>query len=303
MKIALLNQYATYKESLPIAVLNRLCGNKLEFTDPGKAALIIVGSFKQRRSPAQKAYDAAAKLLGYGNKSALRLFHVYENVRHDTVPADYVISSDLGVQAENHFRLPYWMESLDWSKHGTANKKSNRVRRLLDPSELLSPRGSKSLERPLKAALFCAHLKEPRQTLYDTMSKIMPTDGFGPAFSSEIRSHDASGFFKDDILQDYAVNLCPENSLYPGYYTEKVVEAFGAGCLPVTWAEQSIGVDFNPLAFINALDFAATGYEAGLREALSPGSITEYADQPLLLKSPSIEPLFDFLRRAISDTR
>ena len=281
MKIALVNQYATYEDSLPIAVLKWLCGSTLEITTPNKAELIIVGSFRPRRRGVKKLAYLAGKPLIRENRSALRLFHVYENIRHDAVPSDYTISSDLGVNADNHFRLPFWMESLDWAKHGVENKKSKRVRRLLEIEELMVPNGRRLLERPRKAALFCAHLKEPRRTLFDALSKIMPTEGFGPAFALDVAHHDASNFFKDDVLQGFAVNLCPENSLYPGYCTEKIIEAYGSGCLPVTWTDPNVRVDFNPKAFVNTLDFAAEGYEYGLREALAPQRIAEYAAEPL----------------------
>ena len=61
----------------------------------------------------------------------------------------------------------------------------------------------------------------------------------------------ASDFRKSDILQQYAFNLCPENGLYPGYATEKIPEAFAAGCLPIAYVDESVCVDFNPKAFVN----------------------------------------------------
>ena len=45
--------------------------------------------------------------------------------------------------------------------------------------------------------------------------------------------------------------MCPENGLYPGYYTEKIPEAFYSGCLPITWADENIVADFNSRAFLN----------------------------------------------------
>lgn len=38
---------------------------------------------------------------------------------------------------------------------------------------------------------------------------------------------------KLEYLRNYRFNLCPENSDYPGYCTEKIFEAISSGCLPI----------------------------------------------------------------------
>ena len=50
--------------------------------------------------------------------------------------------------------------------------------------------------------------------------------------------------FKDnklEYLKSYQFNLCPENSNYSGYCTEKVFDAIRSGCIPIYW-----GSDNNP---------------------------------------------------------
>jgi alpha(1,3/1,4) fucosyltransferase len=37
------------------------------------------------------------------------------------------------------------------------------------------------------------------------------------------------------FLTDYQYNICPENSKYPGYHTEKIFQALEAGCIPLYW--------------------------------------------------------------------
>ena len=44
-------------------------------------------------------------------------------------------------------------------------------------------------------------------------------------------------YFKFDILKEYKLNLCPANSIYPGYYIESIVESFDALCMLITWAD------------------------------------------------------------------
>jgi len=45
----------------------------------------------------------------------LRLFHTFENLRHNHREADYALSFDLAVDSRQHLRHPYWMEMIDWS--------------------------------------------------------------------------------------------------------------------------------------------------------------------------------------------
>ena len=45
------------------------------------------------------------------------------------------------------------------------------------------------------------------------------------------------------------------NSIYPGYYDERVIDAFYFDSLPITWSDKNIAVDFNPNALINLNDY------------------------------------------------
>ena len=36
---------------------------------------------------------------------------------------------------------------------------------------------------------------------------------------------------------------------------------FFSNCLPITWADKNIDIDFNPRAFVNLLDYAKNSYE------------------------------------------
>jgi hypothetical protein len=225
------------------------------------------------------------------------LFHTTENVRYE--PADFTIGFDLGVTDERHFRMPLWWTSVDWSRHGIRNVPTPRIRKLIDLETLMQPLGEGVLQRPRKAAFFTTHMLQPRETIFSQLSQAIEIDGYGPYFDRSIEHHNNSSIFKDDILRSYMFNLCPENSMYPGYYTEKVPEAFGCGCIPVTWADQNIASEFNTGAFINLADFAATGYREGFKRALSTGSMARLVSTPLLDRNPDFASLLRFVQRII----
>ena len=46
-----------------------------------------------------------------------------------------------------------------------------------------------------------------------------------------------------------------ENTYAPGYTTEKIMDAFASGCVPIYYGDPLVVQDFNPDSFINAHDF------------------------------------------------
>ena len=59
------------------------------------------------------------------------------------------------------------------------------------------------------------------------------------------------------FLSDYRFSVAFENASTPGYTTEKLVEAFQAGTIPIYWGDPQVDLDFNPRAFLNADDFGS----------------------------------------------
>lgn len=62
-------------------------------------------------------------------------------------------------------------------------------------------------------------------------------------------------------MSNYKFNLCPHNSLYPGYYDEKITDFFHSGCLPITWCDSNVNHDFNSEAFVNLLVCMGDNYK------------------------------------------
>jgi hypothetical protein len=60
--------------------------------------------------------------------------------------------------------------------------------------------------------------------------------------------------YKLAFLNNYRFNICFENGSYPGYVTEKILNAFQVKTMPIYWGSPTVGRDFNPKAFINASD-------------------------------------------------
>jgi hypothetical protein len=307
IKISLVGTPHDYQQGL-LPVIIRALGYHIQWVKPALCDLQIRGPFFRQNEkryrwlprpvrPIASNFEIALKsAIGSRSYAPLSLFHTAENIRHDAVTADYSISFDLSIHSNRHFRFPYWMEMIDWSHEGLLGNQNPRFGQLLTISRMTKPLGTDFLRRPRKVAIFSSHLREPRSTLVRAIESFIPLEGFGPYFDKNILYHHQSGFNKIDILQDFAFNLCPENGLYPGYYTEKIPEAFVAGCLPLTWADTNVCADFNPKAFVNLEPMSWQDFEPLKGIINSPVQLEAYSDQPLLLNVPSIEPMKVFLQ-------
>ena len=84
---------------------------------------------------------------------------------------------------------------------------------------------------------------------------------------SEYKKVDSGGRHKNNLpdgkpvadklafQKEYKFSLAFENSSFPGYVTEKIMDAWAAGTVPIYWGDPHIEKMLNPKAFINCNDF------------------------------------------------
>lgn len=285
---------------LVAVVLRDLIDDQFELTSEENSQIGFYGSYTEPPSITQRARRKLGRALGRSDTDPVKkVFFSIENVRPDFEKFDFCITSDLAIQSENHLRLPYWKQILSWPCMTEKSITYSRFGELLDVNRLLQPLGDEFLERPQRGSIICRHLTEPRASLLASVRKVIEVDGFGGAFNRGIAHHNQSGFEKNTLLKDYGFNLCPENSMHPGWYTEKVPEAFYAGCLPIGWCDSSVSVDFNPDAFVNMYQPAGTSYDEISEQIVDRDFLSGFVDQPLLLEAPNLNDLEAFLQRLL----
>lgn len=289
LKVALLGHYKNYEKTLIPSSLYSI--ERYELASPLECDILITGPFLNR----SKFEKIKFKLR---NKKAIILFHSSENTRMKKNNANFFITSDLGINQDNHIRIPHWYNIIDWSHDGVKNTLDNdRFGRMITIDELMRKRSFQDAsQRKKRAAAICAHLNQPRQSLFENLQKVLEVDGYGPAFEKDQNDHNAGVKSKISILQDYLFNFCPENSMHPGYYTEKPVEAWAAGCIPIYWADPMFEMDFNKKSIINLYDY----YNRDLKLILDNEEWLEMTyEEPLVLKRPSLEEIKFFLRKIL----
>lgn len=166
-----------------------------------------------------------------------------ENWRVNQFNSDYSISFD--PQTNTNYRLPLWQMYL-----------------LLNPSlkeRLFQKRILDDFDR------FCAFtVSNPSNTLrnnhFDLLSAYKKVDAYGKVKLNNLGLRKASeGRYWRDAKDEFFLKnshkfmMVYENSSYPYYCTEKLMDAFLAGSLPIYHGDPKVEEDWNKDAFINVL--------------------------------------------------
>lgn len=189
-----------------------------------------------------------------------------ENMIPDFDQCDFALTSANLPSETRHLRVPTWRQVIG------------------DPGRLLvssPPDISEFQRRPG----FCAQVvSNPkglfRNRLFRRLGKRRPVSSGGRAFNN-IGGPVAD---KRSFLRKHRFCLAIENSSSSGYVTEKLTDAFLAGCIPIYWGDPEVATDFNPRRFVNAHDF----------ETLDDlcRRVLEVDDDPSLQASILNEPVF-----------
>ena len=225
---------------------------------------------------------------------------IRENQRPNYQHYKYSISSDFDSYGGRNLRLPSWYRYIRWPGVAPYVPKVNRHSSYgfeppVEVESLLRPRPAPSAaDRTLFCCLVASNPEPHRLMCAERLSSIGGVDLFGPIAGKPVQRS------KYKILAPYRFNLCFENSIFPGYYTEKLLHAWVAGCIPLYFADRWCGRDFNPKAMINRADFATidefVDHVASVNK--SREAMDELFRQPLLTTRPSLDSAVAFLRQA-----
>lgn len=181
----------------------------------------------------------------YLKYDCIRIFFASENMRPDFLSCDYALTFDL-LKKRNHFRLPLY--HLYIIRH---NYYEALVKRITEEEARLIWRSKKK---------FCCMVvsnsnSSERINFFQALSKVKKVDSGGRYLNN-------IGYSVNDkmaFIKDYKFVFAFENSSYPGYTTEKVLEPLIVNSIPIYWGNNLIEKEFNPKCFINSNDF--TNYE------------------------------------------
>jgi hypothetical protein len=96
---------------------------------------------------------------------------------------------------------------------------------------------------------------------------------------------------KHEASKDYKYMLCFENDLYPGYITEKLLDAYVCETVPLYRGDFGDEAHVNRQSLLNATDFKSLKDFAHHVGTMSESAYLDLFRQPLLNTLPSIDPL------------
>lgn len=225
-------------------------------------------------------------------RGRLNVWFTGENVRPPASGFDLSFSYDTDDYGARNVYLPLAVTRLDWWTMDRDGAEARRTGIKANPGLVHQPRSTTTSSRPKFACAFLSNPEPTRMRAIAMLSDIGPVDTYGPAFGRPIPS-------KAGVAENYRHFICFENDLFPGYVTEKVVDAWLLECVPLWWGLDKAGL-LNEAAVVNASSFddlaSFVDYVASID--MDPGRIDAITSAPLFAQPATLEPAVAAIREA-----
>ena len=227
------------------------------------------------------------------------IMYIGENVRPNFINYDHSLSFDHDDYDGRNFRLPLWWSRLAWDgfkqKPRKQNSHNHGYEDLISIDSLTSGRTLDLSYKTKFCAMIAGNPEGLRVNLFSSISQYKQIDGYGLMFGNSLRKS------KFDILPEYKFCLCPENSIYGGYVTEKLIDAYAGLTVPIYSGDVSVDDDFNSGAFLNYQN--GRNMNSFVQHVIDVDKDIEWYketyEQPLLKEAPSLDDTIQFIRSIV----
>ena len=230
---------------------------------------------------------------------AKTIMYIGENVRPSYIGYNHSLSFDYDTYGGRNFRLPLWWSRLAWDgfeqKPRKQNSHNHGYEDLISIDSITNGRTLDLSQKIKFCAMIAGNPEGLRINLYNSLHKYKPVDGYGLMFGNSLRQS------KFDILPEYKFCLCPENSVYDGYVTEKLIDAYAGGTVPIYGGDISVSEDFNHNAFLNyqeIKDMEKFVEHVSFFDRNTEAYRSVY-ERPLLDEAPSLDDAIAFVRSIV----
>lgn len=227
------------------------------------------------------------------------LAYIGENIRPNYIGYSHSLSFDWDSYGGRNFRLPLWYSRLAWpgfeQKPRRENMHNHGYEPLIPIKPLTKPRKLDWKEKQEFCVMVAGNPEGLRVNLYNSISKYKPVHGYGNMFNRALRQS------KFDVLKHYKFCLCPENSVYDGYVTEKLLDAYAGGTIPIYSGTMSVDCDFHDGSFLNYMNTKDMNWFVQTIQATDESREIYEAmySRPLLWEEPSLENALNFVRNIV----
>jgi len=172
-----------------------------------------------------------------------KIFYTAENVRPDFTVCDYALTFD-HINNPRHFRLPLYVLYIE---------RLNNLRELLNRTSVAEATAIWNKKKKFCCMVVSNAACEKRIEFFKHLSRYKTVDSGGKVLNN------VGGPVADKLafISDYKFVISFENTSYPGYVTEKILESFATHTIPVYWGSTTVKEDFNPQRFVNYADFTS----------------------------------------------
>jgi hypothetical protein len=151
-------------------------------------------------------------------------------------------------------------------------------------NNLLKSRSLKSYSDKLFACAIIGHPHPVRLNAINSLSKIGKIDVYGRISGNYIQS-------KFEVGKKYKFTICFENDYYPGYVTEKLLQAYITGTVPIYWGDLGNDSNVNRNCFINMSDFSTSNEFLEYLDSIDESQYKTIFEQPFLSNIPDVSQL------------
>lgn len=196
----------------------------------------------------------------------VRIFWTGENLQPDFNICDYAIGFSRMTFEDRYVRIPLYF-FYDWD-YELALKKHMITRQEIENKKsfcnFIYSNGNASPERV---------------DFYNMLSQYKKIDS-GGRFMNNIGKTVEN---KHNFQSAYRFSIAFENSSTSGYTTEKILQAFSAGTIPIYWGNPNIGEEFNEKAFVNCHSYGSFEEVAARVKEIDRNDelFEEYLKQPI----------------------
>ena len=225
--------------------------------------------------------------------------YIGENIRPSYMGYDHSLSFDYDSYGGRNFRLPLWYSRLAWpgfeQKPRRANAHNHGYEPLIEIAPLTKPRVLDWDKKDKFCAMIAGNPEGLRINLFNSVTRYKPVHGYGNMFNNSLRQS------KFDVLPSYKFCLCPENSIYDGYVTEKLLDAYAGDTVPIYSGTMSVDCDFHEGAYLNYISTKDMSWFVTTIQAIDESKELYEAmyTKPLLWEEPSLDNALDFVRNII----
>jgi len=223
---------------------------------------------------------------------AIRIWLSGENIRPPYQGWDATLSFDPDSQIAKNAYFPLWWQMFPELIGGGRSARPGivRVSKFLPLETFLMDRNGEAGQRTKFACAIISNPESTRMCAIRALQELGPVDVFGRVTGQPISD-------KFEVFRDYQFAVCFESDTYPGYVTEKLFDAWGAGCIPLWWGLDR-GSHLNSNAFVNLAE--TTGVDGFIAEVERLHRDSDARNEMSSLRVLSQRPTLDSVRSLLA---